>query len=141
MKKTKRFNTIGSLTPCGDKNVQPLRRGEVELRHCEEDVSPTKQSSLFCHSELVSESISKKILNQVQHDRGKYNSSPEGEARWGASRKGKYSCCPLTQTLSRRARAGFTLAEVLITIGVIGVVAAMTIPSLMQGIGERSNSE
>lgn len=36
---------------------------------------------------------------------------------------------------------GFTLAEVLITIGVIGVVAAMTIPSLMQGIGERSNSE
>ncbi|MBQ8460669.1 hypothetical protein IJ541_11305, partial [bacterium] len=27
-----------------------LCRGEGELRHCEEDVSPTKQSSLFCHS-------------------------------------------------------------------------------------------
>ena len=26
---------------------------------------------------------------------------------------------------------GFTLAEVLITLGIIGVVAAMTIPSLM----------
>ena len=40
-----------------------------------------------------------------------------------------------------KLHSGFTLAEVLITIGVIGVVAAMTIPSLMQGIGERSNSE
>ncbi len=29
------------------------------------------------------------------------------------------------------AKAGFTLAEVLITLGIIGVVAAMTIPSLM----------
>ena len=29
------------------------------------------------------------------------------------------------------ARKGFTLAEVLITLGIIGVVAAMTIPTLM----------
>lgn len=29
------------------------------------------------------------------------------------------------------AKAGFTLAEVLITLGIIGVVAAMTIPNLM----------
>jgi prepilin-type N-terminal cleavage/methylation domain-containing protein len=33
--------------------------------------------------------------------------------------------------VSRRARAGFTLAEVLITIGIIGVVSALTIPQLM----------
>ena len=31
---------------------------------------------------------------------------------------------------------GFTLAEVLITLGIIGVVAAMTLPSLIQ---ERQN--
>lgn len=31
----------------------------------------------------------------------------------------------------RSAKAGFTLAEVLITLGIIGVVAAMTIPGLM----------
>lgn len=31
-----------------------------------------------------------------------------------------------------RAKSGFTLAEVLITLGVIGVVAAITIPTLMQ---------
>ena len=30
--------------------------------------------------------------------------------------------------------AGFTLAEVLITLGIIGVVAAMTIPTLMNNI-------
>ena len=29
-------------------------------------------------------------------------------------------------------KLGFTLAEVLITLGIIGVVAAMTIPTLMQ---------
>jgi len=42
---------------------------------------------------------------------------------------------PLTPTLSRRARgkrAAFTLAEVLITLAIIGVVAAMTIPTLTQ---------
>lgn len=30
-----------------------------------------------------------------------------------------------------KVRFGFTLAEVLITLGIIGVVAAMTIPTLM----------
>ena len=31
---------------------------------------------------------------------------------------------------------GFTLAEVLITLGIIGVVAAMTIPTLMSNTGK-----
>ena len=31
-----------------------------------------------------------------------------------------------------KKRFGFTLAEVLITLGIIGVVAAMTIPTLIQ---------
>lgn len=34
---------------------------------------------------------------------------------------------------------GFTLAEVLITLGIIGVVAALTIPTLMQNANERAN--
>ena len=33
--------------------------------------------------------------------------------------------------ISNNCRCGFTLAEVLITLGVIGVVAAMTLPVLM----------
>ena len=35
----------------------------------------------------------------------------------------------------------FTLAEVLITLGVIGVVAAITLPSFMENVTERINSE
>lgn len=34
-------------------------------------------------------------------------------------------------------KKGFTLAEVLITLGIIGVVAAMTLPSLIQKYRER----
>ena len=36
-------------------------------------------------------------------------------------------------------KSAFTLAEVLITLGIIGVVAAMTLPSLQQKLDERSN--
>ena len=38
---------------------------------------------------------------------------------------------PFTLHLSLKKRAAFTLAEVLITLGIIGVVAAMTMPSLI----------
>ncbi|MBO6087003.1 type II secretion system protein, partial [bacterium] len=38
-------------------------------------------------------------------------------------------------------KTGFTLAEVLITLGVIGVVAAITLPSFMENVTERINSE
>ena len=41
----------------------------------------------------------------------------------------------------KRFGFGFTLAEVLITLGIIGVVAALTIPTLMVNVSERSNSE
>ena len=36
---------------------------------------------------------------------------------------------------------GFTLAEVLITLGIIGVVAAITLPALIDSVTERKNSE
>ncbi|MBP3924598.1 type II secretion system protein [bacterium] len=53
------------------------------------------------------------------------------------SRICKFAFCSLTNsTLSQRERisskAAFTLAEVLITLGIIGVVAAMTLPALIQ---------
>ncbi len=45
--------------------------------------------------------------------------------------KGKSSSCFTFHTVLKK-RAAFTLAEVLITLGIIGVVAAMTMPSLIQ---------
>ncbi len=38
-------------------------------------------------------------------------------------------------------RVAFTLAEVLITLGIIGVVAAITLPALIDSVTERKNSE
>ena len=40
-----------------------------------------------------------------------------------------------------KSKLTFTLAEVLITFGVIGLVAALTMPTLLKNIAERSNSE
>ena len=45
------------------------------------------------------------------------------------------------QPIDFKKKAAFTLAEVLITLGVIGVVAALTMPTLLKNIAERSNSE
>ena len=41
--------------------------------------------------------------------------------------------------LPTNAKAGFTLAEVLITLGIIGVVAAVTMPSLISNIQDRQH--
>ena len=45
------------------------------------------------------------------------------------------------QPIDFKKKTAFTLAEVLITLGVIGVVAALTMPTLLKNIAERSNSE
>ncbi|MBQ8460650.1 type II secretion system protein, partial [bacterium] len=89
-----------------------------------------------------------------QNDRGKYYSSPEGEVRWGASRRGKKAAFTprndgeinnrkelinsSTYQLIHFKKSAFTLAEVLITLGIIGVVSAMTIPTLMTKIQEKT---
>ena len=46
-------------------------------------------------------------------------------------REGRNAASPFTLHFSLKQRAAFTLAEVLITLGVIGVVAALTMPSLI----------
>ena len=103
--------------------------------------------------------IASSDLRPPRNDRGNKNSSPEGEARWGASRKGKSNCHSelVSESISKKMlkqvqhdiitrnelihlstyppihfkKIAFTLAETLITIGIIGVVAALTIPGLI----------
>ena len=70
----------------------------------------------YCHSELVSESVPRyeqvsnigQTLNQVQGDNGLF------------------------------VRVGFTMAEILLSLTIIGVVAAITLPSLTGNINERT---
>ena len=45
------------------------------------------------------------------------------------------------ETCNGYRKAAFTLAEVLITLGVIGVVAAITMPMLITNVNDRANSE
>ena len=53
----------------------------------------------------------------------------------------KPACRGLFRGVTPNKKFAFTLAEVLITLGVIGVVAALTMPTLLKNIAERSNSE
>ena len=95
-------------------NIQPLARDTASLAIFGEGVSKGG------HPELVSgscEMLKLRGQSDVQHDR---NIFP----------KRTYSPINLF-SYSLPQKAAFTLAEVLITLGIIGIVAAMTLPSLI----------
>ena len=72
----------------------------------------TKSShKTLCHSELVSESQVFKIPHQVRDD--------------------------IESNLNIRKALAFTLAEVLVVLGIIGVVSALTLPNLGQNTGNK----
>ena len=118
-------------------NTQFLARDIIPLALWEEGVRRTGEGlvgcrsnvphDIDCHPELVSgshqmqqhtgQSNIQKMLKQVQHDINLL--------------KRTYSPINLF-TYSLHQKTAFTLAEVLITLGIIGVVAAMTMPSLIQ---------
>ncbi|MBQ8458653.1 type II secretion system protein [bacterium] len=103
-----------------------LRAGSVSESQVRWGASRKGKSN--CHSELVSESISKKTLKQVQGDN--VCSITLREKVYEGQERG-YFATNFGKTPRILRSAGFTLAEVLITLGIIGVVAAMTIPTLM----------
>ena len=97
---------------------------------------PKEKENSCGHSELVSESLSKRIVNcpspreegvgeRIQLEE-KINPSPQ------SSPQGEEAVGRVQGAI--REKCAFTLAEVLITLGIIGVVAAMTIPTLMANI-------
>ena len=101
----------------------------------------------FCHPELVSGSCDilndrvqsdvQEMLKQVQHDvnnlvRRTYSQNRMRPLPQALYRKGRgESSSRFTLHPSLKKQAAFTLAEVLITLGIIGVVAAMTLPVLI----------
>ena len=115
----------------GEERITPI------LRHPEQGpVNSSLRNITLCHPELVSGSSHRKtleitqnkviatstmgqMLKRVQHDKKKKAAFTLAE---GATH--------VDQSAKPR-RAAFTLAEVLITLGIIGVVAALTLPTLI----------
>ncbi len=132
------------LAPCG--RGHNFLANECELRNLGEGVVRSKDVKMqrceavinnklaICHPELGSGSQEKQqyggqsdvqeILKQVQDDENNFL-------------KRTYSHINLF-TYSPYKKAAFTLAEVLITLGIIGVVAAMTLPVLISKYQEKA---
>ena len=128
---------------------QPSLIREGASCHCEEGVSPTWQSQnrdnnailrfaqndlapvfVIADSEADPQSQDSEMLkhggqSDVQDDT---NPLPQSLPR---GREVKIRSSRFTLHSSLKKRAAFTLAEVLITLGIIGVVAAMTIPTVI----------
>ena len=118
--------TVGSAV-----GKDAIRCTDVKMQRCEAVIN---NKLAICHPELGSGSQEKQqyggqsdvqeILKQVQDDENNFL-------------KRTYSPIHLFP-YSPRKRPAFTLAEVLITLGIIGVVAAMTLPVLISKYQERS---
>ena len=89
------------------------------LNHGEERIKP-----ILCHPEFISGSSHSKTLGSTQKEKvvassmGQMLKRVQHNIMWGR-------------------KAAFTLAEVLITLGIIGVVAALTLPTLIQNYQKR----
>ena len=103
----------------------------IKNSHCEDE-------KITCHPELVSGSNDTETLKYG----GQSDVQGDIESCYKTlSRICKFAFCSLTNsTLSQRERVkpAFTLAEVLITLGIIGVVAAMTLPSLVSNYRKKA---
>ena len=114
-----------------------------------------KQSSINCHPELDSGSInvglsvgkeepSPEFLSSSQLTK-KFNPLTEREGKsLAASLLSRLAAFTLAEGATHVAhwnnsrKIAFTLAEVLVTLGIIGVVSAMTVPTLMQNYQRQS---
>ena len=99
------------------------------LRGAETDTASLTSAgnSIPCHAELVATSHNKEIPKPVRND--KYVSKAHSKHKPHASH--------LTHSTHAK-RVAFTLAEVLITLAIIGIVAAMTIPTLVANYQTRA---
>ena len=95
--------------------------GEGVINNLNHEYQSGVQHEIDCHPALFWGSH--KILKQVQYDMFSFP-------------KRTYSLINLF-SYSPRKRCAFTLAEVLITLGIIGIVAAMTMPVLIQNHREK----
>ena len=105
---------------------------DAKMQRCEEAESVSEKAAISRHSEVRQNRKNPADYNskQMQNNR---NSFPETDHT--STPLGVFASKNLAAWLPSRLaakRVAFTLAEVLITLGIIGVVAAMTLPTLIQ---------
>ena len=95
----------------------------------------------LCHPTLPSKIIQRIVLREVDAGSHDVEILPHG----GQAHKAQYFACSLCQKVQNDTKFGyafckalaFTLAETLIVMGIIGVVAALTIPNLNSSTGDK----
>ena len=128
----------------GGRSDESSRMLSPSFRHSDGSQSLSMPVNSICHSELVSESLNKEIdsgseagmtnlshVYQPCHPELDSGSIKLDSGSINAYRNNLRSIGRSDQ-LSRKA--AFTMAEVLITLGIIGIVAAMTLPSMINNI-------
>ena len=92
------------------------------------------------HPEAIAEGSQKvnEMLKQVQHDRNFGSLCKVLHDKYVSKAHSKHLFTYSLINLLTSKKAAFTLAEVLITLAIIGIVAAMTIPTLVQNYQTRA---
>ena len=120
-----------SLTSCNTFSWHS-ELGSESLNEMLKPIQHDKEYSLALRERDRGLSSHKEMLKQVQHDK---NIIPSTFGAKGANEVRVVRPCFRSEVEVRgvgvRVKAAFTLAEVLITLAIIGVVAAMTIPTLV----------
>ncbi len=125
-----RFRTKFGMTKTPHHPEQVSGSKEAEVVCIDKDRFRTKfgMTNMPCHPELVSGSKGTEVGEIVKNRfRNKFGMT--------------ISPRPLRERVRVRGKFGFTLAEVLITLGIIGVVAALTLPTLNQAVNKRVRAE
>ena len=93
-----------------------------------------------CHPEFISGSHNKEILNShnsCEPQRFSFQNDMSNDKPFNHSTFHPFNFTAHHSSPFTRPKAAFTLAEVLITLGIIGVVAAMTLPTLVNNYKEK----
>ena len=121
-----------SIIPSSENIKNITSTSHTAQRHVRGDFVPQKESETewlaeqLCHPELVSGSCPRNIIPSPENIKNIPSASRPAQRHV----RGDYV----------PRKAAFTLAEVLITLGIIGVVAAMTLPSIINNIQKKDTS-
>ena len=114
------------------------------LRDLKEKIRSRNKSGMtviYCHSETIAEGSQNKILKRVQDDKlvsEAHSKELNVLTSYRLNDFKKKAGATHVDLSGNIRRVAFTLAEVLITLAIIGVVAAMTIPTLIANYQERA---